>query len=91
MAGAVRETTGASVPAGVVGSCTGAAQSSALISIEQGQTLEEALSETVGRFGNTIWVAAETAAGQCSLGLLQQSVTPGTVCIVTVTNDMTKR
>ncbi len=82
---AVSGATGTPTPGGYVGTCVGIGQqSNESIDISAGRTLEEALNRVVAHYGGAAWVAVQDSAGNCSLGVIQQSVNADKLCVMTL-------
>jgi hypothetical protein len=75
---AIHVATKAKVPGGYVGSCIGATEFAPNpVALAAGQSLEDALSNAVNRFGNAVWVAVEDAHAHCSLGIIRRAEAGG--------------
>lgn len=89
---AVSKATGAKTPGGFVGSCIGVGQDSdAFVDIPGSYTLEEALNGVVGQFEGVAWVAVQGNAGDCSLGIVQQSAAADKLCVVTLARNISQK
>lgn len=89
MARTIRGATGTKVPGGFLGSCIGENEVSASpVFISKGETVEEAFNQIVATFGGAVWVAVQTDANGCSVGLVLKSKVPDTVCLSTIASDI---
>jgi hypothetical protein len=87
----LRETTGASVPRGFIGTCIGTNQFvEEPVRITPGRTLKDALNSVVGGFGSSIWVAIESRSGLCSLGVIHRGMNGG-VCTTAITDNIPQK
>jgi hypothetical protein len=85
---AIHAATNAKVPGGYVGSCIGANEYvTSPVQLAEGQSLEDALSAAVTRFGGAVWVAVQDPNGRCSLGMVQHAVAGG-ACEVAITSTL---
>jgi len=87
----VRDTTGAAVPRGFIGSCIGAHQFvEQPITVGSGVTLEDALNSTVSAFGSSVWIAVQSRSGVCSIGVIQSGMNGG-VCTTAITDNIPQK
>jgi len=87
----VRDTTGASVPRGFIGSCIGTNQFvEQPITVASGVTLEDALNSTVSAFGSAVWIAVESRSGVCSIGVIHRGMNGG-VCTTAITDNIPQK
>jgi hypothetical protein len=92
LAKAVRSATGAQVPGGFLGSCAGQNEvSPSPMRLAAGLRLEDALNQAVATFGGAVWVAAQSGAGDCSIGLVLQGAEPDKVCVSTIAASIRKQ
>lgn len=88
LASATAQATGAQVPRGFVGSCIGTNQFvQEAVQTQGGNTLETTLNETVAAFGAAVWVAIQSSANVCSLGIIQRAEGGG-VCTLTLAENL---
>lgn len=85
---AVRSATGAKVPGGYVGSCVGTNDfAPEAVTLQAGETLEDALSSAVAQFGSSAWAAVQDMHGQCSIGVIRRAEKGG-ICMTAVTSSL---
>jgi hypothetical protein len=88
LATATAQATGAQAPRGFVGSCIGTNQfAHEAVQTQGGNTLETTLNETVAAFGAAVWVAIQSSANVCSLGIIQRAEGGG-VCTLTLAENL---
>jgi hypothetical protein len=79
---------GGRVPGGFVGACLARRERVTPIRIEAGTTLEEALNTIALHAEGTVWVAVQSAKGECSLGVVQTADEGGGVCIASISPNL---
>jgi hypothetical protein len=82
--------TGAEVPGGFIGGCIPiGGYRAAPLRLAPGQSLQAALAKIAAHFPGLVWVAVETADGQCSLGVLQNGEREN-ICSAAITENMAR-
>ena len=89
---AVASAWGIEPPGGLVGSCVSAIpHEGPQIDVPAGLTLADALDEIVQHYPGSVWVAAESADGTCSIGIIQPNENHDGTCSVEVPERLPNR
>jgi hypothetical protein len=79
---------GETVPGGFVGSCVAKRESVTPFTVDEGVTLEEALNTIALQAEGTVWVAVQSANGECSLGVKRTADEGVRVCVMSISQRL---